>query len=314
MVFSWIQTGWSKVKSVLKQTAHSLSSRLKNLFSKPLDESTKEELESLFYEADLGVPLTRDLLQTIDKTAREMNKPTPEQLLHVLETRLLEEVQTFDFSLKTNPNGPTVLLIMGANGHGKTTSIAKLASLLKKNGKSVLLAACDTFRAAAQEQLDIWASRVGCPLIKGKYQQDPASVAFDAIQSAQAKGIDYVLIDTAGRLENKVSLIKELQKVVKICTKACESAPHETLLVLDATIGQNGAQQAKIFHEATPLTGLILTKLDGSAKGGIALAIQKNLKIPAKFVGTGESIEDFAPFEPKAFIQALLGLDEEKAP
>jgi len=201
---------------------------------------------------------------------------------------------------------------MGANGHGKTTSIAKLTHLLMKNGKTVLLAACDTFRAAAQEQLEIWASRVSCQLIKGKYQQDPASVAFDAIQSAKAKGIDYVIIDTAGRLENKVNLMKELQKIIKICNKACPGAPHETLLVLDATIGQNSEQQAKIFHAATPLTGLILTKLDGSAKGGIALAIQKNLKIPAKFIGTGESIEDFAPFEPKSFIQTLLGLDEEK--
>ena len=144
-----------------------------------------------------------------------------------------------------------------------------------------------------------------------KYQQDPASVAFDAIQSAQAKGIDYVIVDTAGRLENKVNLIKELQKIIKIIGKACPGAPHETLLVLDATIGQNGEQQAKIFHEATPLSGLILTKLDGSAKGGITLAIQKNLKIPVKFIGTGESIEDFAPFEPKSFIKALLDLDEE---
>lgn len=312
MVFSWIQSGWSKVKSVLKQTASSLSHRLRNLFSKPLDETTKEELEEIFYEADLGVGLTKDLLQTIEKTAKEMKQPSVEELLRALESRLIDEVKPFDYVLKNSPDGPTVILIMGANGHGKTTSIAKLAHMLIQNNKSVLLAACDTFRAAAQEQLEVWANRISCPLVKGKYQQDPASVAFDAIQSAQAKGIDYVIIDTAGRLENKINLMKELQKVVKICNKACEGSPHETLLVLDATIGQNSEQQAKVFHESIPLTGLILTKLDGSAKGGIALAIQKNLRIPAKFIGTGESIDDFAPFEPKTFIQALLGLDEEK--
>lgn len=311
MVFSWIQASWSKVKSVLKKTTDSLANRLKTLFCKPLDAETKEELEKLFYAADLGVSLTRDLLLSLEKTAKECKEPSADLLLKALEDRLLDEFKTFDFSLKTAQNGPTVFIIIGANGHGKTTSIAKLAHMLKKEGKTVLLAACDTFRAAAQEQLEIWADRVGCPLIKGQYQQDPASVAFDAIQSAKAKHIDYVIIDTAGRLENKVNLIKELQKIVKICTKACPNAPHETLLVLDATIGQNSEQQAKIFNEATPLSGLILTKLDGSAKGGIALAIQKNTKIPAKCIGTGESLEDFALFEPKSFIQALLGTDGE---
>ena len=309
MVFSWLQSGWSKVKLVLTQTTHSLSSRLKQLFSKPMTEETKEELESVFYEADLGIHITKDLLIQLEKTYRELNAPPVETLLSSVEETLLKEVSSFDCSLKKAPKGPTVLLVIGANGQGKTTSIAKLSHFLQKNNQKVLIAACDTFRAAAQEQLELWAQRVNCDIVRGQYQQDPASVAFDAIKAAEARNIDYVIIDTAGRLENKVNLMKELEKIVKICKKASPNSPHETLLVLDATMGQNGIQQAKVFHTTSPLSGLILTKLDGTAKGGVALAIQKELKIPAKFIGTGEGIEDFAPFEPKSFIRTLLGLE-----
>lgn len=310
MVFSWLQTGWSKVKSVLTKTAHSLSSKLKNIFAKPLDDKTKEELESLFYDADLGIPITKGLLAQIEVTYRQQKDPTVATLLHSVEEALLKEVASFDCTLKQASNGPTILLIIGANGQGKTTSIAKLCHLLQKNNKSVLVAACDTFRAAAQEQLELWAKRVNCDIVRGQYQQDPASVAFDAIKAASSRNIDYVIIDTAGRLENKVNLMKELEKIVKICKKASPESPHETLLVLDATMGQNGIQQARVFHNTTPLTGLIVTKLDGSAKGGVALAIQKELQIPAKFIGTGEGIDDLSPFEPKLFIKTLLELEE----
>lgn len=310
MVFSWLQTGWSKVKSVLTQTAHSLSSRLKNLFSRPLDEKTKEELESLFYDADLGIPITKDLIAQIDTTYRQLKNPSVVTLLHSVEETLLKEVSSFECTLKKAASGPTILLIIGANGQGKTTSIAKLCHLLQKNNQSVLVAACDTFRAAAQEQLELWAKRVNCDIVRGQYQQDPASVAFDAIKAATARNIDYVIIDTAGRLENKINLMKELEKIVKTCKKACPESPHETLLVLDATMGQNGIQQARVFNASTPLSGLIVTKLDGSAKGGVALAIQKELQIPAKFIGTGEGIDDLSPFEPRIFIKTLLELEE----
>lgn len=310
MVFSWLQTEWSKVKSVLTRTAHSLSSKLKKVFSRPLDEKTKEELESLFYDADLGIPITKDLIAHIDTIYREEKSPSVELLLHSVEKRLVQELSSFNFALKKATEGPTVLLIIGSNGQGKTTSIAKLSHLLQKNNASVLIAACDTFRAAAQEQLELWAKRTNCDIVRGQYQQDPASVAFDAIKAAIARKIDYVIIDTAGRLENKAHLMKELEKIVKICKKASQDAPHETLLVLDATMGQNGIQQARIFHATTPLSGLIVTKLDGSAKGGVALAIQKELKIPAKFIGTGEGVEDLAAFEPTLFIKTLLDLEE----
>lgn len=312
MVFSWLQTSWSKVTSLLKTTATSFSSRLRQIFSKPLDDQTKDELEELFYESDLGVPLTKELIAIVEKTYRNTKNLSVDQLLSILKETLIQEFAPLDVTLKKNAHGPTVLLIIGANGHGKTTSIAKLCHMLQKQGSSVLVAACDTFRAAAQEQLELWTKHIGCDIVRGKYQQDPASVAFDAIVAAQARSIEYVIIDTAGRLENKVNLLKELEKIIRICNKALPGTPHETLLVLDATIGQNGISQAKAFHAATPLTGLILTKLDGSAKGGIVLSIQKELKVPAKFIGTGESSEDFAPFCSEHFISVLLDLEEGK--
>lgn len=201
---------------------------------------------------------------------------------------------------------PTVILVVGVNGNGKTTSIAKLAKLLKEDEARVLLAGADTFRAGAQEQLAIWANRLGVDIVAANYKSDPAAVAFDAISKALAKGYDYVIIDTAGRLENKTHLMKELEKIRRSCQKLVPEAPHETLLVMDATVGQNGLTQAKAFHEATPLTGIILTKLDGTAKGGTAFGIQRALKIPIKFISTGETVDDFAIFEPSSFVEALL--------
>jgi fused signal recognition particle receptor len=211
---------------------------------------------------------------------------------------------------KISTASPHVILIVGVNGSGKTTSIAKLAHYYRAEGKSVLIAAGDTFRAAAIEQLETWGQRVGVPVIKSKPNGDPSAVAFDAIASAKAKSIDIVLIDTAGRLQTKTDLMQELAKVRRVCQKQIPDAPHETLLILDATVGQNALDAARVFHQFTPITGIVLTKLDGSAKGGIAVAIQKELKIPIRWIGLGEKESDLAFFDVEHYINALLGLKE----
>jgi fused signal recognition particle receptor len=209
------------------------------------------------------------------------------------------------------PHNPTVILVIGANGSGKTTSIAKLAHLFSSQKKSVLLAAADTFRAAAQEQLAIWANRLNIDIITSTYQADPAAVAFDAITAAKARGVDVLIIDTAGRLENKQHLMRELEKIKRSCHKALPGSPHEILLVLDATVGQNGVEQASSFHGSMGVTGLILTKLDGSAKGGVVIAIQKQLTLPVKFLGVGESLDALVPFDSKNFVHSMLFDDNE---
>jgi len=204
------------------------------------------------------------------------------------------------------PQPPTVILVVGVNGTGKTTTIAKLGKMMVDNGKKVLFAACDTFRAAAIEQLDIWAGRVGADLIKHQHGGDPAAVAFDAVEAAVARGADYLFIDTAGRLHTKVNLMEEIKKIQRVLGKKIADAPHETLLVLDATTGQNALQQARLFNDALGLTGLVLTKLDGTAKGGIVISIQREFHIPVKFIGVGEGFDDLQPFVPADFAKALL--------
>lgn len=201
---------------------------------------------------------------------------------------------------------PHVILIEGVNGNGKTTSVAKLGKFYKDQGKKVLVAAADTFRAAAIEQLELWSQKIGLEIVKGTPKSDPASVVFDAIQAAKSRQCEIVIVDTAGRLHTKTDLMRELEKIHRVTSKALPGAPHETLLVLDATIGQNGVDQAKIFHQFTPLTGLILTKLDGTAKGGTAIAIQRQLKIPIRYIGVGEGIDDLKPFQADDFVRSLF--------
>jgi fused signal recognition particle receptor len=278
MVFSWLKSSWSAVQKALSSTRKSLQSKLRSLFGRKIDAQLLEDLEEILFEADLGA--------------------------------LLSEISDLNHSWTFSENRPTIVIVIGANGSGKTTSIAKLAHAFTSSGKSVLLAAADTFRAAALEQLDIWAQRLNVPLIKGVYNADPASVVYDAIHAAIARNIDILLVDTAGRLENRQNLLRELEKIQRSCQKACPGSPHEVLLVIDATIGQNGIEQAKAFHQAMGITGLILTKLDGSAKGGIVIAIQKQLGIPVKFIGIGEQLDSLVPFEPKTFVHSLL-FDEE---
>ncbi len=256
-----------------------------------------QELEQELLASDLGPTLTRTLMEQAKKVKSENAEAALTQIL-------TEQLSSRSREPLMNAHGMSVVMVVGVNGTGKTTSVAKLASTFKGTGGSVLIAAGDTFRAAAVDQLQTWGDRIGVPVISGKANSDPASVAFDAAQEAKGLGVNYLVIDTAGRLHNKSDLMAELEKVKRVVEKV---APvNEVLLVIDATTGQNGLSQAKIFTESVNVTGIIITKLDGSAKGGVALAIEKELDIPIKWVGTGESHMDFARFEPALYIQGLL--------
>jgi len=308
MVLGFLKSGFQSLNKALKKTRSSLTNRLHSLFGRPIDENMLEELEEIFFEADFGVSIVQEMMEKTKKFLYKNKDAQLEEVLHFLSTELEQSFSTHapELSFSENKEEPSVFLIVGTNGNGKTTTLAKLAHRLKKEGKNPLLVAGDTFRAGAQEQLKVWADRLSLPLIPGSYKQDPASVVFDALEAAQKRGFDTVLIDTAGRLENKTPLMKELEKICRTIKKKVPSAPHETLLILDATIGQNSLQYAKTFQSFTPLSGLILTKVDGSARGGAAIAIQKELSLPIKFVGTGEQVEDMAPFDAKEFIKGLF--------
>ena len=306
MVFGWVKSNWAAMRSALSSTRKTLTQSIRSLFKGPIDETLLEQLEEILLGADLGVFVTQKTLAALRQRLRSSPQMTVDELLTSLEESLTAEMAILDTSLRSNPNGPTVILVVGANGSGKTTSIAKLAYVLKAEKKTVLLAAADTFRAAAQEQLETWAQRLGIGIVSSAYQADPAAVAFDAITAARSRGVDDLIIDTAGRLENKSHLLKELEKIVQTCNKALPGSPHEILLVLDATVGQNGIEQAQAFHQSVRPTGLILTKLDGSAKGGIVIAIQQQLRLPVKFIGIGESLDTLIPFDPKTFVHDML--------
>lgn len=283
---------FSRIKSALGQ-------KIRDLFSKGRDEAAYEHLERLLYEADLGAELSAQLVEEVKKQPAN----TAEEILAFVKTRILS---FFSPPMPTSPHFPHVILVVGVNGSGKTTSLAKLASKYHAEGKKVLIGAADTFRAAAIEQLETWAKRLGVEIVKGQPKSDPSAVAYDAIFAGLARKADFILIDTAGRLQNKTDLMHELGKVRRVIQKLLPDAPHETLLVLDATVGQNALDQANIFHQFTPITGIVLTKLDGSAKGGIAVAIHKQLKIPILWVGLGEGEEDLVPFNAAEYVTALF--------
>ncbi len=282
-----------------------LGQKIRSLFSSKVNEETIDQLEELFYQADLGSQTSNELSQKVRDLCKKKSDLSTDEILSEIKSDLLEQMRLVSIP-ETTPGNPHVILIVGVNGNGKTTSIAKLAHHFQSKGKKVLIAAADTFRAAAIDQLELWAGQTGSILVKGKPGSDPAAVVFDAITAAKGRGVDIVLVDTAGRLHTKTDLMKELEKIHRVSGKAYPGAPHETLLVLDATIGQNGVEQAATFHKFTPLTGLILTKLDGTAKGGTALSIQKKLQLPIRFIGTGESMDALQPFEPKRFIDSLF--------
>ena len=278
-----------------------------NLFSSftEADEAFFEELEETLILADLGMDTALDAVEKLRTRVRKEKLRDQEEVREALREVLMEEMAVGDTALDLSTS-PSVVLFIGVNGVGKTTSIGKLAHRLKSQGKRVLLCAADTFRAAAADQLQIWAERAGCELIRQHEGADPGAVLFDALQAATARNVDVVLCDTAGRLHNKANLMAELHKLSKIIDRECPGAARETLLVLDATTGQNGLIQARTFQETAGLTGIVLTKLDGTAKGGIVVAIAKELGVPVKLAGVGEGIDDLKPFEAREYVAAII--------
>nr|WP_325185830.1 signal recognition particle-docking protein FtsY [uncultured Oscillibacter sp.] len=278
-----------------------------NLFSTftEADEAFFEELEETLILADMGVETATEAVERLRETVRREKLQDQEAVRAALRRVLVEllDAGTTELNVSTTPS---VMLFIGVNGVGKTTSIGKVARLLKQGGKRVLLCAADTFRAAAADQLEIWAERAGCEIVRQHEGADPGAVLFDALQAARARGVDVVLCDTAGRLHNKQNLMAELAKLSKIIDRECPGAARETLLVLDATTGQNGLVQARTFKETAGLTGIVLTKLDGTAKGGIAVAIARELGVPVKLAGVGEGIDDLKPFDAEAYAEAII--------
>ena len=307
-MFGFLKTGFQKVKNALAKTRNFLGSRLRHFFKNPWTEESLEQLEQILYEADLGTACSAYFTEKIGTFLRNAPESTADEILKAFRDFSMQILNAPPKIASTLPKEgePLVILVVGVNGSGKTTSIAKLAKHFTQEGKKVLVAAGDTFRAAAIDQLATWAERLGVLIVKSKPGSDPSSVAFDALTAAKARGADVVLVDTAGRLQNKTDLMQELAKIKRVSSKVIPDAPHETFLVLDATTGQNAIDQAETFHQFTPLTGLILTKLDGSAKGGIVLSIYQKMGIPIRWIGVGESAEDFLPFDAESYVSALF--------
>jgi fused signal recognition particle receptor len=298
-----------RMKEAVTRTRENLSEHIEEVvsFSKEIDRATLDDLEATLIAADLGTTTTREVLDKLrDKADRkqikngdELKRLLKEELLSILTAAGTQPVQKVDGT-------PEVILIVGVNGTGKTTTIGKLAQVFRSDGKTVLLCAADTFRAAAIEQLEIWGERTGTEVIRTKPGGDPAAVLYDALQAATARRSDYVIVDTAGRLHTKTNLMAELEKMRRTANRIIPGAPHETLLVMDATTGQNGLQQARLFTDAAGVTGIVLTKLDGTAKGGVVVAISRELGVPVRYVGVGEKPGDLLPFNPKDFVDSLF--------
>jgi fused signal recognition particle receptor len=289
---------FSRLRDSLGKTRRAMTDQLAAAAFDPADDEAWERLEEALIAADVGVPTTAELVQRLEarQEVGELGEALAEEA-----AELLGDPGSFDLHER-----PSVILVVGVNGTGKTTTIGKLASRLREHERSVILAAADTFRAAAEEQLEIWAERAGADFVGSERGGDPAAVAYDAIEAASARGRDIVIVDTAGRLHTQTNLMEELAKVRRVIERRLGRPPDETLLVIDATTGQNGLQQARLFGEAVDVSGVALTKLDGSAKGGVALAIAHELGLPVKLVGVGEQIEDLRPFDPQDFARALL--------
>jgi fused signal recognition particle receptor len=297
---------FDRFKKGLEKSRSGLWSRLGQLFSRSrLDESVYEEMEEALLAADVGVDTSLWLVDQVRRLAREERVDNPAELPHLLARAMEQAFADLDSAMRFAAAGPTVVLVVGVNGVGKTTTIAKLAHRYRQEGKQVLLAAGDTFRAAAIEQLLQWGERVGCDVIRHRPGADAAAVLYDAIQAAKSRGADLILCDTAGRLHNKAPLMAELSKMYKVAQREIEGAPHEVLLVVDGTTGQNALNQARTFREAVNVTGIAVTKLDGTAKGGVVLPIARELGIPVKWIGLGERMDDLEPFDPAAFAQAI---------
>jgi fused signal recognition particle receptor len=305
---------FSKFKKGLAKTREGFVERLSTMVKgRTLDEEFFEELEDTLIQADIGVETSINLVESIREQARKRSVRNGEEVFPILQEGITNILGGSEGALSFAPEGPTVILVVGVNGVGKTTSIGKLAYKLKNENKKVLLAAADTFRAAASEQLETWAQRAGVQIIKHQEGADPAAVVFDSLQAAVSRNIDVVMIDTAGRLQNKKNLMEEVKKIRRVAEREIEGAPHEVLLVVDASTGQNAISQAESFNELLDLTGIILAKLDGTAKGGIVVSIAEKLNIPVKYVGLGEKIDDLEEFNPEEFAKALFAVQEGEA-
>jgi fused signal recognition particle receptor len=302
---------FSKLKSGLGRTRRGFVGSLRTLLTgRRLDEQLIGELETKLIESDVGVRATRRLVDGIRADFRAGKMSRGEDALDYMKRELKTMWPEADRSLRLAASGPTVILVTGVNGVGKTTSIAKLCGALRADGKTVLLGACDTFRAGAVRQLEIWAERLGVEVVKGKQGGDPAAVAYDACSAARARRVDFLILDTAGRLHTQDPLMRQLTKLRSVIERQIEGAPHEVLLVLDATSGQNALRQAEEFSKAAGVTGIFLSKLDGTAKGGIVIAVREACDIPVKFVGVGETPADVQPFDPDAFIDAMFAEED----
>ena len=295
-----------KTEEAVKRSKEAWFSKITRLFDRArVDDSVWEELEELLISADVGVDTTTNLIQRVKERVKAEKVSDGPKVRDVLKQEMVRMLSLDGVSHREIATPPEVILIAGVNGSGKTTSIAKLANSYRKEKKSVILAAADTFRAAAIEQLQKWGDRIGVEVIAHQPGGDPGAVVFDALEAARSRGINVVIVDTAGRLHTKFNLMEELKKIKRVTSRVDQSAPHQVLLVLDATTGQNGLAQAKYFTEAIGITGIFLAKLDGTAKGGIVLSICDSLKIPILYIGTGEGVEDVAPFDAESFVEAL---------
>jgi fused signal recognition particle receptor len=298
-----------RLKAGIQKTRAGLMDRLEDAVAgrKEIDADLLDELEYALITADIGVSTATEILETIRQRADRKQLADASEIKQLIAQHLLEVLEAADRPVPHVSEPPAVVIVVGVNGAGKTTTIGKLANRYKSEGRSVLLCAADTFRAAAIEQLQVWGTRTSVDVIKQSAGADPSAVVFDALQAAKARKVDYVIIDTAGRLHTKTNLMSELEKMRRTAAKVIPTAPHEVLLVLDATTGQNGLEQARKFTESSGVTGLVLTKLDGTAKGGVVVAIARELNLPIRYIGVGEQATDLLPFEPDKFIASLFG-------
>jgi len=300
---------FDRMKQAVTRTRESLSSKIEGVIAltRMIDESALDDLEAALLTSDLGMPTTNAILEELRERALRKDIQSGAELRDLLKAQLRGMLEAPRKPIVEPATPPKVIFLVGVNGTGKTTTSGKLAAWNRARGNTVLLCAADTFRAAAIEQLEVWAGRSGVDMIKTKQGGDPAAVLYDAVSAAKARGINVLVVDTAGRLHTKSGLMDELEKMRRTAKRLIPEAPHEVLLVMDATTGQNGLQQARLFTEASGVTGIVLTKLDGTAKGGIAVAIARELNLPVRYVGVGEKITDLLEFDPKAFVDSLLG-------
>ena len=299
---------FDKLKQGLEKTRKSFTEKIEQVIIgyASIEEELLDDLEEALISADVGVKTSLALMEDVRRGIKKKEINSPADLRPFLERRISELLTAGSDESRMAESGPTVLLVIGVNGVGKTTTIGKLGNYYKQQGKSVILAAADTFRAAAIDQLEIWGQRIDAQVIKHEEGSDPASVAFDAVNAAKARNADVLIIDTAGRLHTKSNLMEELKKINRVIQREIPAAPHETLLVLDATTGQNAINQADLFSKAAPISGVVLTKLDGTAKGGVVVGIKAELKMPVKWIGVGEGVDDLRPFNAEDFAQALF--------